>query len=131
MSFRQQRLTAYRKLKKNRSMTLVWWEVIQAEATTCQSTPELIPQDMFDFHGNWMVTKIDMLQPWMSSLEKDRGRQLHTCRRRVSERLSSSFDQLDSVALAVEGNDDPSERTARCINDTEVATGDEIWTFYG
>ena len=29
------------------------------------------------------------------------------------------YDHLESVALAVEGNDDPSEPAARCINDTK------------
>ena len=48
-------------------------------------------------------------------------------RERTAEQLS---DQLESVALAAEGNDDPSEPTARCINDTKkVATADQIWTF--
>ena len=38
-------------------MTVAWWDVIQAEAMTCQSTPELISQDMFAFYGNQMTFK--------------------------------------------------------------------------
>ena len=56
-----------------------------------QSTPELIPQDMFAFHGNKRMTKRDMLQSLRSSLAKDQRRQLHNCHGLVSERLSISL----------------------------------------
>ena len=42
--------------------------------------------------------------------------QLPQSRERTAEQL---FDHLESVALAVAGNDDPSEPTAKCINDTK------------
>ena len=38
-------------------MTMVWWDVIQAETMICQSTPELVPQDMFAFYGNPKMTQ--------------------------------------------------------------------------
>ena len=43
-------------------------DVIQAEAMTCQSTHELIPQDMFIFYGFQRMTERDMLQSLKSSL---------------------------------------------------------------
>ena len=51
-------------------MTVASWDVIQAEAKTCQSTQELIPQDMFAFHGNKMMTEMDMRPSLRSNLAK-------------------------------------------------------------
>ena len=68
--------------------------------------------------GNQMMTKRDMLQSLSSSFGKTSKKavtQLPQARERTAEQL---FDQLGYVALAVEGNDDPSDPTARCINDT-------------
>ena len=100
-------------------MTMVWWDVIQAEAMICQSTPDLIPQDPFAFlwepdddkKGHAAIFEVKF-----RSRSKKAITQLPQARERTAEQL---FDQLESVALAVEGNDDPSEPPARCINDTK------------
>ena len=55
---------------------------------TCQSTPKLIPRDMFALYGNKMMTEKDMLQSLRSSLAKRPNEQPQN---RVSERLSSSM----------------------------------------
>ena len=68
-------------------MTMASWDVIRAEAMTCQSTQELIPQDIFAFfYGNQMVTEMDMQQSLRSSLAK---RQKEQPQNRASDRLSS------------------------------------------
>ena len=69
-------------------MTMALWDVIQADAMTCQSTQKLIPQDMFVFYGNQMMTEIDMRQYLRSSLAK---RQKEQPQNRASDRLCSSL----------------------------------------
>ena len=88
---------------------------------TRQSTPKLIPQDMFAFDGNQMMTEKDMLQSLRSSSAKRQKRAATESCDRTAEQL---FDHLESFALAVDGNDlgtteDLFEPTARCINDTK------------
>ena len=68
-------------------MTVALWDVIRADAMTFQSTQEMIPQDFFAFHGNEMMTEMDMQQSLSSSLEK----QTEQPQNRASDRLSSSL----------------------------------------
>ena len=82
-------------------MTMALWDVIRAEAMTCQSAQELIPQDIFAFYGNQMMTEMDMQQSLRSSLAKRQKEQPQN-RERSAEQL---FDILESVALAVKGSD--------------------------
>ena len=65
-------------------VTLAQWDVIQAEAMTSQSTQEFVPQDLFVFYGNQMMTEIYMRQSLRSSLEKSQSKPQN----RVSDRLS-------------------------------------------
>ena len=65
--------------------------VIRAEAMTCQSTQEVIPQDMFGFYGNQMMTEMDMPKLFRSSV-----------RERFAEQLTHD---LEPVASTVEGSD--------------------------
>ena len=79
---------AYQQMKRSCLRTMAWWDATQAEAMTCQSTQELIPQDIFLLCGNQMMTDMDMRQSLMSSLAKRQKEQPHN---RVSDRLSSSL----------------------------------------
>ena len=72
--------------RKLLSTTMAQWDVIRAEAMTCQSTQELILQGMFAFNGNQMMTEMDMPQSLRSSLAK---RQKEQPQNRVSDQLSS------------------------------------------
>ena len=96
-------------------MTKACWDVIQAEAMTCQSTPDLIPQEMFVSHGNQMMTYLDMLQFSRSRLEKRQQEQLHNrqSRERTAEQL---FHALESVALVVKGSDLDTTEDPFCAN---------------
>ena len=84
---------------------------------TCQSTQDLIPQDIFAFYENLMMTEMDVQQ---TKFDKQTRRTTTESRERSAEQL---FYILELVALAVEGSDlgtteAPFEPTARCINDT-------------
>ena len=63
-------VTDDRQLSRSCLMPMAQWDVIQAEAMTCQSTSELIPLDTFAFYENQMMLEKDMLQSSRSSLEK-------------------------------------------------------------
>ena len=83
---------------------------------TCQSTLELIPQDIFAFFGHQMMTEMDM-QPSL----KESERAVKESRERSAEQL---FDILEPVPFAVEGSDlgtteDLFGPKARCINYTK------------
>ena len=69
---------------------------------TCQSTQELILQDIFAVHGKQMMTEMDMQQFLRSSLAKKTERATTESRERSAEQL---FDTSEPVALAVEGSD--------------------------
>ena len=88
----------------------------------CQSTQELILQDVFAFlwesdddrNGHAVIFEV--------KFGKKTQRVATESRERSAEQL---FDDLESVALFVEGSDlgttkDPFEPTASCINDTKM-----------
>ena len=85
---------------------------------TCQSTQELILQDIFAFHGHQMMAE----NGHAAIFERKKTETTTTeSRERSAEQL---VDIVDPVALAVEGTDlgtseDPFEPTARCTNDTK------------
>ena len=97
---------------------------------TCQSTQELILQDIFAFYGNQMMTKNGHAAIFEVKFRKTE-RAVKESRERSAEQL---FADLESVASAVEGSDlgpteDPTEPTASCIYDTQrEATGNQIWS---
>ena len=74
-------------MKRSRWMTLAQWDVIRPEAMTCQSTQELIPQDIFALYGNQMMTEMDMQQSLRSSLAKKTERTTTKSRERSAEQL--------------------------------------------
>ena len=78
------------------------YDIVQAEAMTCQSTPEMIPKDTFAFHGNLMKTEQDMVQYLNSRLAKKKQRAATKSRERTAELLKI-----------------PSELTTRCTSDTK------------
>ena len=102
-------------------MTMSQWDVIQAEAMTCQSTQELIPQDFFRLSWESDDDRIGHAAIFEVQFGlKTEGTTTESCER-SAEQL---FDTLKPVALAVEGSDlgtieDPFEPTTRCINDTK------------
>ena len=80
----------------------------------CQSTQELIPQDMFDSCGNQVKKKTRNL------VKKAEGVITDLCERTAD----TLFSDLESVALAIEGSDlntteDHFVPTAKCIQDTK------------
>ena len=101
-------------------MAMAQWDATSAEAMVCQSTPELIHPDFFDFYGSQMlITEMDMPQSLRSRLAKRQKRATEASRELSAGQL---FDDLESVALVVEGSDlgtseDRFEPTASCIND--------------
>ena len=83
-------------------MTMVWCDVIQAEATTYQFTPDLIPQDMFAFYGNQMMTKkghAAIFEVKFGKRSNTATTQLPQSRERTAQQL---FDELEFVVLAGE-----------------------------
>ena len=92
---------------------------------TCQSTQDLILQDIFAFGENQMMTtEMDMPQSFEVKFGKTSEKAVKEWRERSAEQL---FADPEPVAFAVEGSDlgtagDPFEPAARCINDTR-----KIW----
>ena len=88
---------------------------------TCQSTQEMIPQDMFASCRNQVkkTTQIHM-QRFLNKNFAKKAEVITDSRERTAESL---FNNLESVASVVEGSDskidDNSVPTARCIQDTE------------
>ena len=70
-------------------MTVALWDAHSSRSNDLSVHARLIPQDIFAFYGNQMMTEMDM-QSLRSSLA------------RSAEQL---FDILELVALAVEGSD--------------------------
>ena len=62
MSFWRRRVTVHQLTRRSCLMTMVFWDVVQAEAMFSQSTQELILQVMIAHNGNQMMTEQDMLQ---------------------------------------------------------------------
>ena len=95
---------------------MAWCDATQAEAMICQSTQELIPQDMFDSCGS-QVKKMTKMQRFWNLVKKAEAEP----RERTADSLISN---LESVALAVEGSDLNTTEvhfvpTARCIQHTK------------
>ena len=83
-------------------MAMASWDAIRAEAMKCQSTQELIPQDIFASYGNQMLmTEMDMPQSLKSKFVKTSERAVKESRERSAEQL---FADLERVALVVEGS---------------------------
>ena len=85
---------------------------------TCQSTQELIPQDIFAFHGKSDDDRNGHAAMFEVKFGKRTERTTTESRERSAEQL---FDDFEPDVLAVEGSDlsiarDPLEPTARCIN---------------
>ena len=92
-------------------MTMAYWDVIRAEAND-------LVHARIDSSGY-----VSLLWESDAILEVKFGKRLETAMTQLSqsrERTAQQlFDQLENVALAVEGNDDSSESTAKCINDVK------------
>ena len=72
------------------------WDVIRAEAMICQSTQEVMPQDVFASYGNQMMTEVDMPQSLKSNLAR---RQKEQSENRASDLLSNSLLILSLLRL--------------------------------
>ena len=102
---------------------MVWLDVVQAEAMTCQSTQVMIPQDVFVFDGNQTKKNDEDGQTAIFEVKfgNKTGGVTTESRGRTAELLC---DNLESFALAVEGSDlstagNQFVPTASCIQDTK------------
>ena len=103
-------------------MTTAWWDATQTESMICQSTQELIPQDVFVSCGN-QVKKTTKKTLMLRFFDIKFGTIAEGVIAEPRERTADSLlSDLESVALSVEGSylgitEDNFVPSARCIND--------------